>query len=729
MINRTLSIVLGTCAFGVASAAMAQAEPPREVSSSATLDDIVVTASRRSESLQEVPTSIGVFSSTDLNQRGIENLRDLAQSTAGLSITPSVGTNTVFIRGVGGGGRNIGFSTRAGIYVDGVYVGQNSSINQSASDVERIEVLRGPQGTAFGRNSVSGAISITTKAPASDLQADLAVEGGNKRLLEIRGSLNVPVIEDKVAVRLSGVHRQRNGFTTNLFDGRDLGNIDRSSFRGQVRFDPTPDFDLTIAADYTRDKSRFIIGEDETGLNGTGITATPDPFVVNFNRSPMLDNEFYGVSGTFNLGFGDGLTLTNITAFRRVKSNRVADNDYSPLDILFTTFQDRTRQFSQELRLTSDRDSRFSYILGLYYLDENAQTDRAANLGSDIRLLIPILSPGSAIPVSGTVSTRSFALFATADYKLTDRLTINVGGRYTSEKIELKDFSVDGRAAPPFRIAYVPTFSDSLKSSRFDPTVSLTYILATDARAYLKYSQGFKSGGFNVDFVNQAQFADGISFRPERVKSYEAGLKSEFLDRRGRLNIAAYIADFEDYQINQFVDLGGGQTAIQLRNAAKVRTWGGELEALFKPAEPFTLGANIGYVVAEFSSFPNGGGPGIDLDGNRLPHAPRVTLSLYGSFEQALTPTLMVNGFLEYNHRGSAFSGAENLVRQALDSRSLVNGRLGIGAPDRRWGFELWVENAFNERYTLTRERDFFGTLIRERGEPRTFGVTGRLAF
>lgn len=274
--------MLGVAAcVGYASAANAQTDFAPAAQSEAVaneqLDDIVVTANRRSESLQDVAASVGVATNADLARRGIESIRDLAESTAGLTITPSVGTNTVFIRGVGGGGRNIGFGTRAGVYIDGVYVGQNGSIDQSAADVERVEILRGPQGTAFGRNSVSGAISITSKAPNYTFGGDLLAEAGNKDLLELRAGLNLPIVSDRIAVRASVVRRKRDGFTRNLSSGDNLGNVDRTSLRTQLRLDIAPNLDLTLAGDYTLDRTRLIIGEDVSSLNGSGPTTLPDP--------------------------------------------------------------------------------------------------------------------------------------------------------------------------------------------------------------------------------------------------------------------------------------------------------------------------------------------------------------------------------------------------------------------------------------------------------------------
>lgn len=596
-----------------------------------------------------------------------------------------------------------------------------------------MEILRGPQGTTFGRNSVAGAMSIVTKAPDNDLSANLLAELGNKQLLEVRGGLNLPIASDAIALRVSGVRRTRQGFTRNLATATDLNNVDRSVFRGQLRFDPSPDLDVTLSADYTLDRTRLLIGEDESNLTGTGPTANPEPFVVNFNQSTFQRNEFFGFSSTVNYDLGNGSTLTSVSAIRRVNSNRLADNDYQVLDLLYTTFDDRFEQFSQEVRLASDGNNRIDYVVGAYYLDERASSNRAANLGADIGLLAPVLAPNTLVPVSGDIRTTSIALFGTVDFALSDRLVLSLGGRYTNEKVDLRNYSVDGRAAPPFRIATIAAFSDSQRTGRFDPSASLNFAASDSTNVYLKYSQAFKSGGYNIDFVNAEQFAqNGIAFSPEQVRSYEAGLKTELFDRRARINMAVFLMDFSDYQINQFVDLGGGQTAISLRNAAGVRTYGTEIEARFSLATSLDVGANLALTRARFRDFPNGGGNGVNLKGNALPHAPDFTSSVYLDYHHALTigsADLLATLFSEYNYRSPSFSGPENLARQRIDSRNIVNLRVGIGAADRAWAIEAFVDNAFNDAYLLTRERDFFGTLIVERGLPRTFGLTGRVAF
>lgn len=725
----TLSLLVMAGTVAIATPAATQSTPGQASTpqTPVTLDEIIVTARRRSENLQDVPASIGVFDAESLDQRGVESLDDLAQSTAGLAIETSTGISTVYIRGVGGGGRNVGFGTRAGIYVDGVYVGQFASINQSTSDVSRVEILRGPQGTLFGRNSVSGAVNVVSVRPNYVFAGDGSIEIGENGTREARAAVNLPLVGEQLALRVSGAVRERDGFTTNLVDGQDLGNIDRRTLRGALLWDINPDLSLTLAADHTTDDGRRLVGEDDTNLTGTGASANPGAFDVAFSTTPVWESEFYGASATLEYQMSAGQTLTAISALRRLDWGRMNDLDYSPLELLSTDFEDRFEQVSHELRFASEGSGRLRYLAGLYFLEDTAQTRRAVRFGRQIGALPLGLSPGTAVTIAAEVETRSIAAFGNLDFAISEALTLNAGVRVTDEDVSLVDYALDGSVAPALRIATVPSLEGRVSASRVDPTLALTYALGETTNVYARYSQGFKSGGFNVDFLNATQINEGLEFSAEAARSYELGYKSELFNSRARINVAVYQTDFEDYQINQFVDLGGGQTVVQLRNAAEVRIRGAEVETVAEPMANLQLGANLAYLDAAFEAFPNGDGSGVDLSGARLPQAPRFTGSFFVDYVQALPwAGLRLKGFAEYNVRGESFAGPENLTRQALDGRRLLNLRVGLTPDDARWTIEAWVRNALDDDYTVNRDRDFFGTLIRERGDPRTAGLTLR---
>lgn len=689
------------------------------------LDEIVVTAQKREQALVDVPISISVVDAATLAATRSYELRDLSRYVPNFSVERQGAIDTIFIRGVGGGGRNIGFSTRAGVYVDGVYAGQFASINQDTLDIARVEVLRGPQGQLFGRNTVSGAVSIVTERPGSAFEGRVDGGIGNKDLFEIRGMVNAPLGEG-VALRVSASHRERDGFTLNVPTGTDLDNIDRSSARAQLSADLSDGVRLDLAADYSRDRSNKQAGEAITDTFGTGPAEEPGAFRTPYNRDPRQRIEFAGGSATLNWDLSDTATLTAISGYRWTRYDRTNDLDYASFDFFFIDFDQSFRQFSQEVRVAFGKGGPLSGVAGLYYFDESAKSLSVVSGGSMIGFLGLGLQPGPGGIVSARVKTKSYAAFGSADWELTDRLTLNLGARFSHEKLRIVDYSISAPAV--LGLASLPDYDDARSVDSFDPTIGLSFKLSDRSNAYVKYARGFKSGGWNVDFISLPLTLDGVPFKTERVDSGEVGFKTENTDRTLRFNAAAFYAVYDNYQINQFVDIGFGQTSLQLRNAAKVTSWGAEASVQAAPVKNLLLTADLGYTHAEFDRFPDGGGPGVDLDGNRLPYAPRLTASAGASYSVPI-------GFgsldlsAQVSHKSGAFSGPENIATQKLDARTTVDARLELVGDGRHWSLALWGRNLFDERWIDNRVFDFFQTQLVEYGEPRTYGISGKLSF
>ena len=421
-----------------------------------------------------MPLSIAVVDAGALARVRANDLRDAARLAPNVSIQRQGAIDTVFVRGIGGGGRNIGFSTRAGVYVDGVYAGQFASVNQDALDIDRIEFLRGPQGHLFGRNTDSGAISIVTEAPRFDFAGSVEASYGNKDLFELRGSINAP-LSDTVAVRLSASHRERDGFTINVPTGTDLDNINRDSLRGKLRAEITPEVTLDLAGDYSHDRTNKAIGEPITDTFGTGPSPLPAAFDTPFNTIPLQNIRTGGASATLGWKLDDTLTLTAITGWRETRWERRNDLDYVPLDLADMHYRDRFRQFSQEVRLAFTSDS-LSGVAGLYYFDERAKTDRQVFAGSQTGLLPFGLTPGLTAQVRADIATRSYAAFAAADWKLAEALTLNLGGRFTHDRLRLRDYSTTGPIV--FGLGTVNGFDDGQSADSFDPSLGVTFAVA-----------------------------------------------------------------------------------------------------------------------------------------------------------------------------------------------------------------------------------------------------------
>ncbi|PKL96817.1 MAG: hypothetical protein CVV18_00135 [Gammaproteobacteria bacterium HGW-Gammaproteobacteria-8] len=727
---------------GADEPADAQAEEPED-SDASMLDRIVVTASKRAETLEDVPISMTVVDRDMLEKGRGRTLQDMQQLVPNFSMDRA-GTAVLTIRGVGGGGRNIGFDPRAGVYLDGVYIGQAQSLGMPLFDIEQVEVLRGPQGYLFGRNTVSGAVNITTRAPVSELESSVRVTGGNDGTYEGYAIVSGP-ISDRARVKVAASYETRDGYARNLFNGEDLDDLERTSLRAQLSVDLTQRLSANLYVDYTDTEEDNVLGQPVTDFFDTPFenSLNPDgllpPRKVDFNTTPFVDNELYGASLNLEYAFDGGHRLTSISAYRGIEQQRQNDTDYSANDLLRINFDDEFDQFSQEIRFASPDSGRLRYLGGLYFLHEDADTDRRATIGQDVLTLVPLppgapvpfapfgpafgLAPGAVVPAIANVETDNFSIFGSLEYDLIESLTLNVGLRYTHEEKDLR-FTLDGSQSGGFQIGNLDDFRDDRTEDKIDPSVSLTWAVTDQANIYAKYARGFKSGGWNIDFLNVGQIATGFDFDSETVDSYEIGVKGLAANGRIRYDLAGFYNEFDDFQVFQFVPLGGGAAVLQLRNAAKVETTGIDGSITWLAARGVRLTGNFGYVDAEFDRFPNGGPDGADLSGNDVP-APDFTAALIAELD---FPGELFAGqfslYAEYSFRDSYFSGPSNdPTFERIDSRNLVNTRLSYRHRGGHLGAGLWVRNLFDENFLNTRGRDFIGNQFVQFGEPRSYGI------
>ncbi|GHF24916.1 TonB-dependent receptor [Kordiimonas sediminis] len=729
------------------------------------LEEITVTAQKRSESLTDVPISIAAMSGEAMDKTGVRQMREIAEFVPNLTISSGNDNNTaVRIRGVGALTRNIGFDTRVGMYVDGVYLGQSPSQNLDILDLERVEVARGPQGTLFGKNTVAGAINLITRKPDDEFALEVRGEYGNYDSYRVGAILNVP-LQDNLFARFSISDNHRDGIIKNITTGNYQNERDGTSMRGQIQYEGEG-FDVNIAGDALYSRRSAFGGEAVTDWSGT---VYPDPHAPNSREiADNVDNfekrNIWGLSGTVNAELGGDYALKSITAYRDAFVLRQQDTDHSPLDIMSVNYPDSYEQFSQELQLISPDDKPFKYVAGLYYYDQTGETSRLPTIGSDLSVLLNVLAPplapagplfeGKGVGTYAIVDTKSWAAFVNGTYDITDRLTLGFGVRYTWEKKEVDfdligdtvNIGIDFPAAQLFGVAVGPvidgktvaSLEDSTTYTDLSPTVSLTYALNDDMNVYAKYSSAFKSGGFNVDFVSQTAFDSGLEFDTETVDAFEFGLKGTTSDRRVRFNLAAFWMDFKDYQFNQFVDLGNNLSTITIRNAAKVRSKGIEAELTWLATEGLMLQGSVGIMDAKFRDFPGGGsarnpnGIGADLSGNELPVAPSVSASLAAQYNHPIDGTDLEAVFrADVTHSGSYYTSADNIkvARPGTnipygfnDSYTLLNGRIGLESGEN-WSIYLWARNLLNKDYAFTDGTDFLGTITTTPGELRTYGL------
>ncbi len=742
-----------------------------------TKDEIIVTATKRAEKLTEVPIAISVLGADDIDQTSIRELSQIDEYIPNVQISNGTDFRSVItIRGVGSSSRNIGFDSRVGVYVDGVYMGQSPSSNQELLDLERVEVLRGPQGMLFGKNTVAGAISLVTKKPSKEFYGQASADLGNFNYREFKGMVNVPLSEN-TAAKFSVSKTDRDGYVQNITTGNDLADRDVLAYRAQLRFASSDNFEINLSYDGLKSENTALIGEPLSDFLAIfPVAIAPEPRRVAFNIDPNDEREVKG--GTIDLEYEmqNGFTLKSISAFRDTEGFSTNATDYSDTDIFSIDYTDTFKQYTQEFQILSPGDKRLTYMAGLYYYKQDATTNRDAIIGLDFYegFIGPFVAPafgfnpatitqaqlafvanfvgfgaeGSSVFNGGQVDTKSIAGYVNGSLDFTDRLTIGFGGRYSVEDKDA-NWLLDGRNSGIFAIGSTgvdptdpnPPAPSPLINARqdkfFSPALSLTFALSDDANVYAKYSSGYKSGGFNLDFINAVELAanNGLEFDKETVDSFEVGMKGNFVDGRLRLNLAAFLANYDDYQVNQFVDLGGGRTSIRITNAAKVKTQGLEAEFQLQATDNLEVQGSVGVLSAKFDSFIGGGTAGADATGNKLPNAPEFTASLatvYTHDLPSLNSSLLIRA--DVTHTGGFFTGVneEKTTQLAggatvpfgfIDSLTQINGRIGILPNNEKFEFYVWGRNLNDADGLEDSGRDFFGTITSKPNIGRTYGV------
>jgi len=664
----TTSAIVLVPAIAHAQETATQAEPTPEAS------EIVVTATKRGDRLQDAPLAVSAVTSVALEQQNITALSGVQHIVPNIRFATVTGTPQIFVRGVGGGGRNIGFEPRNGVYLDGVFIGDTGALDAALVGVERVEVLRGPQGFLFGQSTDAGAINVVTKAPSPDLHIDGSVAYG--RWNDLRGMVSVTgPVSDKIYALFSAIGQRRAGYIRNVFDGDKLGDLQNYGFRSRIRFQPTEDFTFDLAADYSSRRSNIVTGEPITNVFGTAPEGLP-PYTINQNDPESDERDSGGVSATARYE-GSALDVTSITAYRVSNRRWLVDVDHSTSNLLNIDFRDYYRTFSQELTLvSSSKTDRLRYLAGLYFSYASNSADRFIQLGSDAGLVRR--TPFASSTTRPNLDVRTLSFYGSVDYDILPELTLNVGGRLQFERRVLNQSQ---GPLPDLGYSAVVNFRDSRKDNSFMPTASLTFKPSNDLTVYAKYAKGVKSGGFNADFaLTSVSSGRPYQFAAEKVDSFEFGTKSSLFDRKLTANASVFLNNFSNYQVFQYQVLNGF-SFLSLANAAAVRTYGVELELEARPVEGLVLAANGSRLWANYRNFPNGGGVGVDYTDNRLEYAPEWTFS--GRVDYTHDISAMDGGYLmvgaDYSFRSDSYSDASNAARFRMGESQLVAARVGVG--------------------------------------------------
>ena len=722
--------------------------------------EIIVSARRRDERLIDVPVAVSAFSQTDLQKFQAVDLTALQGAAPNLNLVQGRGSASsanVFIRGLGQPDALQTFDPAVGIYVDGVYLSRIQGALLNLFDVERIEVLRGPQGTLYGKNTTGGALSIVSKKPdLGTVKAEVSALYGSYDQIVLNGYVNAPIVADRVALSLAGQWDKRDGLVTDPRTGRRYNDRDSLTFRAILRAKPTDNFELLISGDYNRQRNALTLGyptapllQTDFALGAVQLVPAQPYGAYDFqastsfagNEGQRLDH--WGLNATANWTISDQITLTSITSWRKLDPDLFVDIDASQAELGDVFVGIDQRQFSQEVQLKWDT-GRFSGVFGLFYLNETVRSHQEAYADSLFAFAGGPLTFLRTIDDAQT--TKSYAAFGQASYKFTDQLSLTAGLRYTHEERTYDRFTTTASNLGALS-GLVFRFPGSLPApfnadnraefGAWTPSVTLAWKPDEDSQIYASASRGFKSGGFNgrANSLNDlTQVVNGTPtlvtrFEPETVWTYEAGAKASFADGRVYLAGSVFYSDFRNFQAR----VGGGAVAVfPVLNAGRMSIWGAELEAVVKPTSAWTLRGSLGLLDADYAEFNDGRRPptfSCNPTGNQVTcepaFAPPVTFTLATDYRIPVgeAGTITLGG--DMRHVGKHFLSVDNRPGLVEPGYWLANAFVRFDAEGGRWYLQGGVKNLTDTRYrTDGQEFSSVGNIQTVYfGDPRTFNV------
>jgi iron complex outermembrane recepter protein len=721
-LKTNLTTFCSLAAVALATQAQAQTEAPdptAEVASETGLSEIVVTARKREEKLQDVPVSVTALTADTLEKSHITNVTELGSQVPNVNISNFANFQfnvAAVIRGIGTLDFEPSSDPAVAMFVDGVYQASTNGSAIDFFDLESVQVLRGPQGTLFGRNATAGAILIATKRPTGDFGVRGQITVGNYDRVELRGSVEAPIIDGVLAGKLSVLKSDRDGYYTN-FDGRNLGKQDAFAIRPSLLFTPNDKLTVYLTGQYIKDKSQQIPGVNggtpyEAGALGADRgdynTTSNGPFIYEGDdKSVTLNADLEAASGTFSL----------IANYRKYGYFSYYDVDATTKTVLDVSRNERHKQYSGEVRYASDFSGPFNFVAGVlgqrqdYNLSYQILSDGPFFLGGPFGS-----GPGTVqLPVQSQQEAKSLSGYIQGSYQITDQLSIDLGGNYSRET---KDFTFFNAFAPGF-----PATQVSKSWSNFGPKVGVNFKATDNVLLYASFSRGFRSGGFN----GRASFLVNIGpYDVESVDAYEAGIKSDLFDRRVRLNVAVFQNDFTGLQ--RPLNNPAFPVESVTTNAANARIRGVEGEFLFKASDFLTIGANASYLDAKYKNFFSSlGGTGTDLSNLRLANAPKFQSSVFADVTANIGPSLIGTLHAEYEHASSAFTETFNAAVGFRKPTDIINLSASIGPENERYKVGLFVRNLTKEVYVVSSQQSFPFVNLFTLNAPRTFG--GELSF
>ena len=695
----------------------------------AALEEIVVTAQLREQSLQDVPISIQVLGAGEIADMRIDDISDIGYEVPGLSIYSFLpGQVNPSIRGAMTFNDAPGVEQSVAMFMDGVYIGQTGFFSFDLFDIERIEVLKGPQGTLFGRNVTGGALNIITTTPPDAFDGTLEATAGNYGQMEMQGVVGGP-LSDTLSGQIAFSWKDSDGFYTNIIDGKDVEAQDAFSVRGKLRYELNDAVELVLSAEHGRDELQgiaFDLTGDPLPYMGTEAFGPDDDVTLNFLGA--LDVETWAYTGTITGDTNIG-TITSITGYRESENNITADADGTPVVEIELGDDDQIEQFSQELRLTGQANN-IDYVGGLYFV--NIEHHRVQNRlfdGAPGSLFEIALSPVPVLDVDGQdIETTSYAAYGEITYTFEQGLSLTGGIRYTKDEKTGTSFCSSGGA---FLLCPSPALTISHDGSwdAITPRFVAQYEFSDDVMAYGSYSRGFKSGGFPLNIFDPDPQAE---FKPEYADNYEVGIKSRLWDQRLQTNLAIFWMEFTDLQVLQTNSVGQTSAA----NAGEATSQGVELDLNVAVTDAFQVFGDYTYLDAELESLQL---EGEDLSGNTPRSAPEHSFNVGAEYTWNLpgdAGEVAVRTNVLYKSR--YFLNVNNDPNLTAKLDNIVNAGIKYTTPGGRWELSLWGKNLTDKR-TFVQKADR-GIFIQEAGDffagaqtytgrfdaPRTWGATVR---
>lgn len=679
------------------------------------LDEIIVTAQKRETNLQSTPIAITAFGANQLEDRGINGAEDLQYYVPGLTFGKTVTrTSQVTLRGIGAENINPGGDPGVAVHVDGAYQQYSGYIAQDFFDVERVEVLRGPQGTLYGRNATGGSINIITKKPTEELEGSIGMAIGNYNQNKFQGVISGTLVENKILGRLSIESNSHDGFTKNIAKNIDIDDKDFTALRGQLEFQLSDSLTANLTVYGYQDDSTGVplvnVGPNPSGplLAGLNLDAAnndlPDLIFANFfvsnnalpnptildrrlvshNTDTIGSEESDGATLILNKDF-DGFSIKSTTSYNDVEYLNAGDTDSTAEVSTSQTTAGNYETISQELQVSSTSDGSLKWTAGIYYYKEESAFDANITLADTTPLAAPFIGVPVTWDALGQVDAKSFAVYGEGNYRFSDALSVTFGLRYTDDKKDMSEsvFAMGLGVLDPVTLGPVLS-SDSAEFSETTSKLGLEYT-TNNTLFYGTVSTGFKAGGFNISGLQP-------SYDPETVTAIEAGFKSSLASDSVRLNGAVFYYDYEDLQAFQIE----GQSSV-ITNATSAEVSGIELELVSVISESLTIDTAINYLDATYKEFITEDAlfPGIsrDLAGNTLPRAPKLSLNIGLQYSKDMGESGSLRGRLNYSWTDDQYFRQFNLDRDREESYSRTDLTLSWASADDIWDVDAFVKN------------------------------------